>query len=149
MEESIDREKLDYRPNVCLLVVKDGRILVVYKQKNEGFWYFPGGGVEEEESEKEAAEREFKEELGNSNFEVRFVSDVCFTYEWPEDLCKLRGYRGQKPTIVVIDYFGSEDDISLNEELSNFKFVSPEEIKNYIDKEEFLEKFNEAYEQVF
>ncbi len=48
---------------VTLLLDFDGQIVVVMDTSN-GFWFLPGGGVEQGESVKEAAKREAEEELG-------------------------------------------------------------------------------------
>jgi len=45
------------------ITIKDGKILLMYRRKNGNEYYvFPGGGVEENESEEDAAVREVKEE---------------------------------------------------------------------------------------
>lgn len=48
---------------VTLLVDFDDQIVIVMDTSN-GFWFLPGGGVEQKESIEEAAKREASEELG-------------------------------------------------------------------------------------
>jgi len=50
-----------YRVAVRAIIMKDGKYLMV--QENEGWYAFPGGGIEYGESPIEALIREFKEEL--------------------------------------------------------------------------------------
>lgn len=45
------------------LIVRDGKVLLLYREDEE-HWEVPGGKVEEEESPTEAAVREAKEEIG-------------------------------------------------------------------------------------
>lgn len=141
MEELIEREKLDYRPNVALVVLKNNKILVVLKQKGDvKFWYCPGGGVEKNETLEQGAKREFKEELGNDKFEISHVSDIKHKFEWPELLCKKKGFKGQDQSFVVINFLGNEGDIKPNKEIADFRFINSKELEKYIDKKEFLEK---------
>lgn len=55
------------RRGVVAVVVRDDRFLVIRRAAGvlaPGKYCFPGGGIEENESEAEALEREFREELG-------------------------------------------------------------------------------------
>ena len=56
-----------YKIYVCLVLEKDGKILLSRRQNTgwmDGFWHIPGGGLEEDESLSHATAREAKEELG-------------------------------------------------------------------------------------
>ncbi len=51
---------------VGAVALREGRVLMAQRAKGrfEGFWEFPGGKVEDGESDEEALRRELKEELG-------------------------------------------------------------------------------------
>lgn len=50
---------------VRAVIIKDGKILLINRVKEEeSYWVIPGGGVEGEENHNEAISRECKEELG-------------------------------------------------------------------------------------
>jgi len=47
------------------IVIKEGKILLIHRRKDgKEYWVFPGGGVEEGETPREAGAREVKEETG-------------------------------------------------------------------------------------
>jgi ADP-ribose pyrophosphatase YjhB (NUDIX family) len=49
---------------VRLILVQDGRVLLVQHSYDEGWWCLPGGGVIAQETLEQAARREAREELG-------------------------------------------------------------------------------------
>lgn len=55
------------RPAVTTLIVRNGKIIVIYEKKNSTgrwVWNCPGGMIEKGESSKQAAARECEEEIG-------------------------------------------------------------------------------------
>lgn len=50
---------------VRAIIIKDNSLLLIHRvREDKEYWVFPGGGVEEGETEKEALIREAREELG-------------------------------------------------------------------------------------
>ena len=49
------------RQRATALIIRDKKILLI---REGGYWYTPGGGIEEGESHEEAIARECKEEIG-------------------------------------------------------------------------------------
>ncbi|RLI98249.1 MAG: NUDIX hydrolase [Candidatus Aenigmatarchaeota archaeon] len=71
--------------SACVLVEKDGKILLV-KRKNKtffGYWCLPGGHAEPGETPKKAAQREANEEVGQVEVEGEPV--MVFKHDWPAD----------------------------------------------------------------
>lgn len=55
---------------VSAIIIKDGKILLIHRKKNDSeYWVFPGGHIEKDEKPKDAAKREAKEET-NLDVEV-------------------------------------------------------------------------------
>jgi 8-oxo-dGTP diphosphatase len=54
------------RATITTIGVKDGKVVMVYRAKNpeRGYWTFPGGYVDWDETVEESAIREFEEESG-------------------------------------------------------------------------------------
>jgi 8-oxo-dGTP pyrophosphatase MutT (NUDIX family) len=61
--------KTNYRNAVRAIIVRNGKILLIHS--NRGYYKFPGGGVEGDETNKEALQREITEETGYFNSEVK------------------------------------------------------------------------------
>lgn len=61
---------------VCGAILKDGKYLIAKRAKgvDEGFWEFPGGKVEPNESQVDAIIRELKEEL---EIDVKVIKYLC------------------------------------------------------------------------
>jgi 8-oxo-dGTP diphosphatase len=63
----VDTEHQPVRHGVVGIVVRDGRLLVIRRSmwvEAPGTYCFPGGAIEDGETEAEALRREFREELG-------------------------------------------------------------------------------------
>jgi 8-oxo-dGTP pyrophosphatase MutT (NUDIX family) len=68
--EKIDEDaKIIERDAVRAVIVRDGKILLIYS--NLGYYKFPGGGVEGNETDSEALLREITEETGYVNCTVQ------------------------------------------------------------------------------
>lgn len=68
---------------VCAIIFKDDKILLTRRKKGkslEGFWEFPGGKVEKEETDTIALKRELKEELGLEISELNYFSENKHDY---------------------------------------------------------------------
>lgn len=71
-DEIIDKDISIFRRDaVRAIVYKDNRLLMIHT--NEGDYKFPGGGIEEEESHKDAVIRELLEETG---YRTKMVGDL-------------------------------------------------------------------------
>lgn len=62
----------------CCIIARDaeGRVLLVRHSYGSGRWSFPSGGMRADEDPRSAAQREFREELGCSLRDLRFVARV-------------------------------------------------------------------------
>lgn len=133
------REKLPYRPNVCIIAFRDDQFLLVNRVCDEpGEWKFPQGGVDNGEDVISAAQREFLEELGTNTISVVGVSKHTNKYEWPDEQIARyyekhgNRWRGQKQRFVIARFTGSEDDFTLEkDELRAHKWVSRKEVQAF------------------
>ena len=80
---------------VAALIEKDGKYLIARRSTGSsdvlGKWEFPGGKVEQEETEENAIEREIKEAVEMNIKAIKFLlNDVC---EYPSKTIDLRLYE--------------------------------------------------------
>ena len=71
---------------VAVAVIFDGagQILITrrpLKASHGGFWEFPGGKLEENESPLSALKREISEEVGLEIFDAEFLTNISHTYD--------------------------------------------------------------------
>lgn len=90
------------RYNSRAIIIKDKKLLLVTGY-NAGYYWTPGGGIEEGESPEEALHRELQEELG-----VKITSlEWYMTFQ----------YNAQHVTTYIVEV---SDDIKLGNEITDF-----------------------------
>ncbi|MFA6422348.1 MAG: NUDIX domain-containing protein [Candidatus Buchananbacteria bacterium] len=62
------------RQTARMVVIEDGKVLLIHRIKNTEYWVFPGGGIEEGEDHQAALGREAQEELG---VEIEIGEKLC------------------------------------------------------------------------
>ncbi len=126
-----------YRPNVACLVYKKEqgktqgaprvqgvpriKILIVERQDEKNHWQIPQGGLEGLSIEK-AGMKELREELNNSDFRKIAVFKNLHKYKFDIDTIRNRGgfylnfmgYKGQKQSLLIVEFYGNDSDISVN-----------------------------------
>jgi 8-oxo-dGTP diphosphatase len=107
---------------VAALIEKDGKYLIARRSTGSedvmGKWEFPGGKVENDETEEHAIEREIKEEFEMDIKAIRFlINNVC---EYPSKTIDLRLYECKH----ISGEFHLHDH-------SEYKFVNKKDIIKY------------------
>lgn len=107
---------------VAALIMKDGKILIAKRstgnKKVIGKWEFPGGKVEENETEKQAIEREIKEEFDILVRAEKFITNVISKDK----------YRQIDLRLYLCKYI--EGKIILNDH-SDYKWVDKDDILDF------------------
>ena len=114
----IDRD--GYRKNVGLIVCNNrGQVLWARRVRSDG-WQFPQGGINPDESARQAAFRELREEIGLQAGDVRLlgVTGKWLRYEVPYAAkvrhCRHRQFRGQKQRWFLFKLIGQESSVRLD-----------------------------------
>jgi putative (di)nucleoside polyphosphate hydrolase len=132
-----DINNLPYRNNVCCVVYKGEKFLLLQgKDWSANWWKLPQGGINAGETIEQAAMRELKEEIGSTNFKIMGVSKHFNVYDWNDEAVKLAGYRwrGQNQKYLLVEYFGETASIQLNiDETQSYKWVTLENLWSNID----------------
>jgi len=110
-------ELLPYRPNICILLRNHrGELLLGERLNCAGAWQFPQGGVEIEAPIEDSVYREIEEELGIMRKDLRIVAKLqaTNTYDFIEPpLYAVNRWRGQTQTFWLVDFLGSDSDITV------------------------------------
>ncbi|OGD78687.1 hypothetical protein A2368_02125 [Candidatus Collierbacteria bacterium RIFOXYB1_FULL_49_13] len=136
-----NREELPYRLSTLgVLKNQSGQFLLVQKLAyQDDQWSFPGGGIDEGETPRQAVERELQEELGTASFSVIAQSDIGYRYEWPDDIIqkqynkKGKWWRGQQIIFLLAEFTGDKSDIHIQKsELKNSRWVTAKELEKHL-----------------
>lgn len=140
MDIEIDKSKLVYRPKVLGITLNSNNEFLLIQKKNytDGFWDFPGGGIDEGETPEQALAREFEEEIGTSKFGIIEKSEIKNRYEFPDSVIQRHidngnNYRGQESVQYLIRFTGQDADIKLQEdEIKRYKWVSYPDLESHM-----------------
>lgn len=116
-----DIARLPYRPCVGLLLLNEtGKVFVGRRidaaHEADNVWQMPQGGIDADESPREAALRELHEEIGTDKAAIVAESRRWLYYDLPPHLVGKvwQGrYRGQKQRWFALRFLGQDSDIEL------------------------------------
>ncbi|WP_162055982.1 (deoxy)nucleoside triphosphate pyrophosphohydrolase [Pontibacter pamirensis] len=103
------------------IIERNGKILIARRKAGkhlEGFWEFPGGKVEENESPKECLRRELYEEFSIRADIMDFIGESV--YDYPGKTIKLEAYLVR----IIEGVFQLKDH-------DKIEWVKPEDLKEY------------------
>ncbi|EQA43974.1 putative RNA pyrophosphohydrolase [Leptospira broomii serovar Hurstbridge str. 5399] len=121
------RMEKPYRKNVGMVVFNSkGDVLVGERTNFQGSWQFPQGGIDDEESSEEAAQRELYEEVGIQNGIIIYEFPEWIQYDFPESLSlnkHLKKFRGQSQKWFLFYWNGVAEDCRLDVHEREFERV--------------------------
>ncbi len=144
------------RKGVSVLIInkKNEFLLVNLESFENKYFAIPGGGVEQEETLKDAAYRELDEELGIKEKHLQIVgqSDIPVRFKFKVIKMNRDGieYDGSERYFFGFRFIGDEKMIIPNPgEVRSYKWVTYSELKNYLlfdnQLQETLEKIKEIF----
>ncbi len=116
---------LPYRPGVGIMLLNANNEVFVGRRidtRSEA-WQMPQGGIDNDETPRQAVMRELMEETGINAAEVIAESREWFHYDLPDYLIpKLWDgkYRGQKQKWFALKFLGTDADINIHTECAEF-----------------------------
>ena len=119
MTDWVDKD--GYRKNVGIIVCNyDQQVLWARRARHDG-WQFPQGGIEPEESPREAAFRELYEEIGLARKDVKLLGNTesWLRYDVPYAIrsrryLQPRPFRGQKQRWFLFQLIAQESRVRLD-----------------------------------
>lgn len=113
---------------VCAIIKDDkGRIFCTQRGKGRalaGYWEFPGGKVEKNETHEQTIIREIKEELDSEIEPIKFLIKIEHTYDDFAD-----GFKGFHITMYAYLCKLIKGNLTLKEHMAS-TFVYPKDLKN-------------------
>ncbi len=128
-----------FRKGVSAIIIdnKNEFLLVNLESFEDKYFAIPGGGVEQEETPRDAVYRELNEELGIKQKDLQIVGQSDIPLKFKFKVIKLNRdgvkYEGSERYFFGFKFVGSESDIKLQEgEIRSYKWVSYENLKNFL-----------------
>ena len=128
-----------YRIGVGIMMLNTkNQIFVAERKYPKNAWQMPQGGIELNESPKDAVFREAMEEIGTNNFNIIAESGGWLKYDFPSKYTKqwFEGqYIGQKQKWFLLNFLGTDDEININAvgaEFVNWKWIDVSELEKII-----------------
>jgi len=145
-----------FRKGVSALIInkKNEFLLVNLESFEDKYFAVPGGGVEREETLKDAVYRELNEELGIKKKHLQIVGQSNIPVRFRFKVIKMnrdgKNYNGSERYFFGFQFIGANNEIKLKkDEVRAYKWVSSKRLKNYLlfdnQLQETLEKIKEIF----
>jgi len=133
-------KNLPMRIGVGIIVLNNFNQVFVGKRKDNpnDKWQMPQGGIDKDESFRNAMKRELFEETSIKNIKILKEIDRMYEYELPKNLIGIiwKGkFRGQKQKWFITRFLGNDDEINLNTkhpEFIDWRWIEPNELVKVI-----------------
>ena len=139
--------KAPSRPPISViagLIFRNKRVLICQRSESTAFglkWEFPGGKIEDRESETDALRRELKEELAIEIRESEFFSGYTYSYEDGPTVSlrfhRVKSFQGEPQNLIFEQISWVEVD-----DLVNFDFLDGDQrlIMQIIERQDTFSK---------
>ena len=131
----------EYRMGVGIFLLNKEKKLWVGKRIDfkTNFWQMPQGGIDYNETPKEAMIRELGEEVGiKKNYEIIDQTEHWLNYKIPQELKQKvwnGKYIGQTQKWFVCKFYGLDSEINLDShkpEFSEWKWIEPTDVTKFV-----------------
>ncbi len=135
-----DKTEKNYRPNVAAIVLSASypakcEIFIASRIDVVNAWQFPQGGIDKNETPKDALFRELEEEIGTNQIDIIAEFPDWVSYDFPPAVAdKMAPYDGQRQKYYLVKLKkGAKININTKiPEFSEYKFVPTNKLYEYI-----------------
>ena len=136
-----DSPSLPLRPCVGIMVLnRHGQVWVGQRiDRQSEAWQMPQGGIDDNETPRQAALRELEEEIGTANVEILGETKNWLDYELPPELIGRvwQGrYRGQTQKWFAVRFLGDDAEIDVDRgddtEFDAWRWIAPAQLPEVI-----------------
>ncbi|MDD3160021.1 MAG: NUDIX domain-containing protein [Candidatus ainarchaeum sp.] len=136
---------MNYRKSVLAIIFNESNeFLMIREGKDFGFVQ---GGIEENETEEDAVNRELKEELNLTNFKIIRKCNYKNKYDYPKEIQEKTSILGQEQTIFLIRYLET-NQIKKEEGISKIKWFKEKEVFDKLPYENLKLAFRKAMDEI-
>lgn len=130
-------EDNDYRSGVGIMLLNSaGRVFVGQRiDQTVASWQMPQGGIDANETPKQAALRELWEETGVDNVQILGETDGWLRYDYPPEIARTQRYKGQQQKWFAMLFLGKDAEIDVateHPEFSAWQWAAPERLPELI-----------------
>lgn len=149
-----DKKNRPYRENVVGFILnRRNDVLIMKRAKATWHWQLPQGGVEPNETKRQAVLREMREETGLKGLRIIGVVENFHAYDWPRAPLYARDeYRGQRQTLFFLRYVEKGLRVSLDpKEATGARWVPIEDLLKWLApvRHVMAEKALQSYQELF
>ena len=113
-----------YRRGIGIVLLNArSRVFLAERMDTPGAWQMPQGGIDRNETPREAALRELREETGTSQAKIVAVTRTWLRYDLPAELASKvwnGKYRGQEQKWFLMRFTGRDEDIDITGDHAEF-----------------------------
>jgi len=139
----MNNNELPLTKGVIAYIVDDQEQILLSQNVNYGTedWTFPGGEIDDGESEEEAIRRELFEEFQISNNDIELIArakkplEYNFSERYRNRVAstRVKKHRGQSKVQFYFKFIGNKNSLVLNnKELRQYKWVKIRDLNNYL-----------------
>jgi len=145
-----------YRKGVSAIIINNQKefLLVNLESFEDKYFAIPGGGIEKDESLRDAIYRELREELGLKKEHLQIVGQSNTPVRFKFDVIKMNRdgieYEGSERYFFGFSFIGDDNDIELLDgEVRSYKWVTYDDLKNYLLFDNQLQETQEKIKEIF